>query len=118
MMTIEEYKNTFNRLCSEYDYKHAHCYGCFLEHYCTEHPVNTIGSVIELLERLEIWAAENPIKTNRDKFEEVFGYKVKTNDGEGPHCGGNIYKECISAGMLPCHSCTWWDEEYIEQKQE
>lgn len=46
---------------------------------------------------LKEWATEHPVKTNRDKFAEVFG-----------KC------EFVICSVVPCSKCDWWDQEYIE----
>lgn len=52
---------------------------------------------------LKEWATEHPVKTNRDKFIEVFGKTKK-------------YSECgiIDCGTVPCIDCKWWQQEYVE----
>lgn len=55
------------------------------------------------------WAEEHPIKTNADKFKEVFG-DVKDFDFE------NCFFLC---GDNPCSSCEhkdFWEKEYKEPK--
>lgn len=57
----------------------------------------------ETEEILKQWVIDHPVKTNRDKFIEVFG-KTKR------------YSECgiIDCGTMPCLDCKWWLQEYVE----
>lgn len=41
------------------------------------------------------------MKTNRDKFTEVFG-----------KC------EFVICSVVPCSKCDWWDQEYVEPFEE
>lgn len=50
---------------------------------------------------LKEWLAEHPVKTNRDKFTEVFG-----------KC------EFVICSVVPCSKCDWWDQEYVEPFEE
>lgn len=56
---------------------------------------------------LKKWAAEHPIKTNRDKLIEVFGEIQKYDDKCKNHCS-----------TIPCKSCNWWQQEYVEPYKE
>ena len=60
---------------------------------------------------LKEWLAEHPVKTNRDKFIEVFGSKLVFKDDS---CGGL----CDSIDEVPCGSCNWWWQEYVEPYEE
>lgn len=60
------------------------------------------------------WAKENPIKTNADKFKEVFGVDVNRNKclfGHSEECKKHL--TCYS-----CHLTNWWNEEYVEPDKE
>lgn len=52
---------------------------------------------------LKEWLAEHPVKTNRDKLIEVFGEIQKYDDKCKNHCS-----------TIPCKSCNWWQQEYVE----
>ena len=56
---------------------------------------------------LKEWIAEHPVKTNRDKFVEFFG-EIQKYDGECEH-------HCAT---VPCTSCNWWHQEYVEPYEE
>lgn len=58
---------------------------------------------------LKAWAAEHPIKTNRDKFVEVFG-SLTIEDGS---CGS----PCKLTTDTPCSGCDWWDKEYVKPEE-
>lgn len=55
---------------------------------------------------LKEWLAEHPVKTNRDKFVEVFG-EIKR------------YGKCeiIDCSTVPCLECGWWNREYVEPEK-
>lgn len=55
---------------------------------------------------LKEWLAEHPTKTNRDKFVEVFG-EIKRYGKCEYHCA-----------TVPCQSCDWWQQEYVEPYKE
>ena len=55
---------------------------------------------------LKQWAAEHPAKTNRDKFVEVFG-NIEIFDTDCGH----------SCGTVPCRTCNWWKQEYVEPEE-
>lgn len=56
---------------------------------------------------LKEWAMEHPVKTNRDKLIEVFGEIQKYDDKCKNHCS-----------TIPCKSCNWWKQEYVEPFKE
>lgn len=58
------------------------------------------------------WAAEHPVKTNADKFEEVFGFRHKTDTMRA--CDGIpcIYESCKS-----CKYDGFWNKEYKEREE-
>lgn len=49
---------------------------------------------------LKKWVTAHPVKTNRDKFTEVFG-----------KC------EFVICSVVPCSKCDWWDQEYVEPEK-
>ena len=58
------------------------------------------------------WAEEHPVKTNADKFEEVFGHKV--NIDECPFIGT---KECHShKSCFDCPNNNFWEQEHKNQR--
>lgn len=62
---------------------------------------------------LKKWAAKHPIKTNRDKFIEVFGYP--THISEECKCKCNIAFDGEDKTM--CLDCDWWDKEYVKPEE-
>ncbi len=52
---------------------------------------------------LKEWMAEHPLKTNKDKFAEVFGEIEKFGKCKFAKCGA-----------VPCGGCDWWKQEYVE----
>lgn len=55
---------------------------------------------------LKEWLAEHPVKTNRDKFIEVFGEIERFGK-----C------EIIDCSTVPCSECDWWNREYVEPEK-
>lgn len=55
---------------------------------------------------LKKWAAEHSVKTNRDKFIEVFGEIERFGK-----C------EIIDCSTVPCLECGWWHREYVEPEK-
>lgn len=58
------------------------------------------------------WAKEHPIKTNADKFKELFGF---IPDGD------SCVRACRNLGMHGCNGCEYddfWNQEYKEPKGE
>lgn len=57
------------------------------------------------------WAKEHPVKTNAEKFKEVFGFKPNRR------CVfGNCY-DCIAYGEKECIDA-WWNKEYKAPMEE
>lgn len=56
---------------------------------------------------LKEWMAEHPLKTNKDKFAEVFGEIERFGK-----C------EIIDCSTVPCLECGWWNREYVEPNKE
>lgn len=79
-MTKEEYKENIIRMWDSLrsKYKGENCCAGII---CTDCPFNekvcsagtAISNAYEAIDLVENWAKENPIKTNADKFREVFG---------------------------------------------
>lgn len=76
-MTATEYLNGMKRMCSAYD----DCYGCPMLDKITEigehrYITNCLGFQYGYPEKaeqaVEQWYSKNKVKTNADKFEEVF----------------------------------------------
>lgn len=55
---------------------------------------------------LKEWLAEHPVKTNKDKFAEVFGEIERFGK-----C------EIIDCSTVPCLECGWWNREYVEPEK-
>lgn len=99
----------WNKLCNSYNEKECiekcplhfnqNKYGVRCEVILKKHP-----SEAETI--LKKWAAEHPVKTNRDKFVEFFGEIQKYDDECEYHCA-----------TVPCQSCGWWQQEYVEPEK-
>ena len=69
---------------------------------------------------VEEWSKENPIKTNAQKFEEVFGIAptqkvclfLECNENGGGFVDGEL------GGCAKCKLNNWWDEPYKEPEHE
>ena len=60
------------------------------------------------------WAKENPIKTNADKFKEVFG--IKPNKAKCPFLDST--EECSKHNLcVHCALNDFWNQEYKEPKE-
>lgn len=102
MLTAIEFLEGKNRMCQK-----QKCIDCELscdnngtnllcQEFIKTYPEKAIGIVEE-------WLKENPLKTNKDKFNEIF---KKDKGGRWSSCKTTCCNE------LPCSFCGWWDEEY------
>ena len=57
------------------------CHKCPLYNICNES--STITAAIDIIEAVEQWGKEHPIKTNADKFKEVFAIDPYGRDYQG-----------------------------------
>ena len=84
------------------------CENCPIEPYCGDEIFNP-ESAVSVVEK---WAAEHPIKTNRQKYEEVFGTTFGAHQVAigGLPCPARSPEYC---GTHRCDVCRkWWDEPY------
>ena len=58
------------------------------------------------------WAKEHPVKTNADKFKEVFGYDLAKNLGYH-NCAWLRCEDC-DRKCESCECCGFWEKEYKE----
>lgn len=83
MMTKEEYQENLIRLWDslrDYEYKGGtKCVGVICENCPLYNKACGSFYVFEALEIVEQWAKEHPIKTNADKFKEIFGVDAPMN---------------------------------------
>lgn len=126
MMTKEEYERNLIRIWDSIrsDFKgESGCTGvdcnfCPFNGKVCNLATNTIFNAYKSIEIVENWAKENPIKTNSEKFKEVFGFKPYT-------------KNCINGEeKVSCANCQYfydgecavqnrfWESEYKEQTEE
>lgn len=115
MITAIEFLKTKNRMCE----KHKACGDCPMSRYnnpvkepCSEFIRKFPNKAIEIVEK---WLKENPAKTNKDKFIEVF-HQSQLNSAR---CVYDITGKCgyVPSG-LPCNDCDWWKEEYKGETDE
>lgn len=108
-MDALEFFNEFRRMCNTL----RTCEECRIEREVPSTCYNNINSMSDLceigkvIEIIEKWSKEHPIKSNLDVFRKTF-----------PDWGTQTHlckKECdIGYQKVPCPDCKWWDEEYKE----
>lgn len=95
-----------DRMC----YSYEDCEDCPALKYCSE------KSKIKELEKVIMnWAKEHPIKTNADKFREVFGFDTST-ETSFTFCPF-INDGCDSENCETCGKHDFWNQEYKEPKK-
>lgn len=104
-MEVVNFFETANRYCDMTD-----CSDCKIiqnGYCCIDIPRQDIEHIVGLL---EIWKKEHPVKTNRQKFEEVFGCKYEEPFCPPIECAGSV---------IGCTECRrkWLNKEYIEPKE-
>lgn len=118
-MTKEEYKENIIRMWDSLrsKYKGENCCAGII---CTDCPFNekvcsagtAIRNAYEAIDLVENWAKENQVKTNSQKFEEVFGFKPYTknciNGDEKVSCTNC---QCFYDGECAAHN-RFWNAEY------
>lgn len=76
------------------------------------YPDSTL-SIEEKVAIVEQWSKEHQIKTNREKYAEIFGEEPTIHSDDGLPCPPG---DCPHKG---CEECLkWWDKEYIDPKGE
>lgn len=105
-LSYQETMDIYKRLC-EHHRKRNSCRECpvgsfknYTGKMCRDFLIENTDKVEPILKQ---WAAEHPVKSNRDKFVEFFG-EIQKYDGECEH-------HCAT---VPCTSCNWWHQEYVE----
>nr|DAH21144.1 MAG TPA: hypothetical protein [Caudoviricetes sp.] len=103
-LNYQEVTSIYKRLC-EHQHKKDSCRECpvssfknYTNKVCRDFIIDNSDIAEPILKK---WAAEHPVKTNRDKFTEVFG-----------KC------EFVICSVVPCSKCDWWDQEYVEPFEE
>lgn len=119
MLTVEEYDKHMRRICMTHP---DGCKDCFMYNTVTDGCFwDNLHAIFSMFDRVEEWVEKHPAQTNRDKFEEVFGVKLKRQElTRKPLC--EQYKlnpiDCLKKTGSICSYCQWWDDEYAEQKGE
>ena len=122
MMTKEEYQKNLVRMYDSLRTKYIgerSCRGVDCNNCPFDGKVCNIGEknfhAHKSIEIVENWAEQHPVKTNSQKFEEVFGFKPYTNN-----CINGEVKcdkcECYDYGV--CNASRFWDAEYNEKTKE
>lgn len=122
-MTKEEYKKNlvrmFDSLRTQYYEGAENCVGITCDNCPFGEKVCNKGKVIfysfEAIEIVENWAKEHPVKTNSEKFKEVFGFDMTICWDDNPSCDGCPFYD----GIGRCYSKEkFWDAEYNEKTKE
>lgn len=110
-MDAVKFLKEWGRMCDSFE----GCQGCGLSDifgttegtcWVAAHP----KEAVDMVEAIEKWSNEHPIKTNAQKFEELFDCKCDRRT-----CPP-ILIDCLK---IECTECLkWWDKEYIEPYKE
>ena len=111
-LSYQEAMRIFKKLCKNEEKFGCSERGCPLFHpYRDELHLTCFYALYKYSDEIEPilkkWAAEHPVKTNMDKLIEVFGEIQKYDDECKNHCL-----------TIPCQSCDWWLQEYVEPYKE
>lgn len=111
-LSYQEAMRIFKKLCKNEEKFGCSERGCPLFHpYRDELHLTCFYALYKYSDEIEPilkkWAAEHPVKTNMDKLIEVFGEIQKYDDKCKNHCS-----------TIPCKSCNWWKQEYVEPYKE
>lgn len=109
-LSFQETMDIYKRLC-EHHRKRNSCRECpvgsfknYTGKMCRDFLIENTDKAEPILKE---WTAEHPVKTNRDKLIEVFGEIQKYDDKCENHCS-----------TIPCKSCNWWRQKYVEPYKE
>ena len=99
-------------MCDELYDGGGECVSCPLS-YCNNGTNESCGwftrrNPEEAIRIVEAWAADHPIQTNAQKFEEVFGIKPHKNILGQWYCPP--HEDCTKGVCSKCRE--WWDEPY------
>ena len=103
-MTIQEMARIYKRICAIH--REDFCEGCPLLPPASSNAEGCLDAMIQFPDEYEKalldWEKENPPKTNRDKFFEVFSNR-------------NYETGCceLTCHTIPCRGCDWWNLEYV-----
>lgn len=116
MAEFKEVIKIRQRMCNSI----VHCEDCELSHSKNKNqgPCSSFIFVNpnEAEEIIMKWAAEHPIKTNKDKIKELFSNDLELNACEGFCCPKDNEDEYIK-----CEDCDYfgfWDKEYKEPEEQ
>lgn len=121
-MTTEEYRENLIRMWDsvrneskgEETCRDVNCRDCPFDEICNAVYGGAIINACKTIEIVEQWAKEHPIKTNADKFKEVFGTKPSLYT-----CVNDINcEDCKYYGDVCYVRELFWDAEYKEQTEE
>lgn len=111
-MQMAEFKKVMeekHRICNAYN----NCENCPLHPLKNNRGIRCATAIENHIEEAEEiilkWAEEYPIRTNKDKFKEVFGLETALEGCAGFSC----VEKCED-----CPNKNFWDKEYIEPKGE
>lgn len=116
MTNALEFLQETNRMCSS----HKECTDCPLKCLASFYGYSTCRIAMfneceKAVSAVDAWSKKHPIRTNAEKFKEVFGYEPKFFSGiyfcpvpSSQHCGENT--DCCTCGK-------WWDKPYKEPQK-
>ena len=114
-MEFQEVMKTKDRMCKFY--KANHCVSCPLSYKNNPKNCDCFYLILhypqEFEEICKKWAEENPIISNAEKFEEIFG--------ERPNKDICLFIDCDECDLGTCSGCKYkdfWKKEYKEPKKD
>lgn len=109
MAEFREVINAMNRMCASFPHT---CKGCPLNDIKENTCATTIKhSPEEVEKRIMQWAKEHPVKTNADKFKEVFGVEINHSYSD---CIFKYTSVCKDISYCVCEYADFWEQEYKE----
>ena len=95
----------------------VNCNACPLDEYCSGNNGNITFNSEKAIEIVTQWAKEHLFVTYEQKYEETFGVKPRTVNGNLP-CPRNVGFNCKCVKIGACGKCTneFWGSEYKPPK--
>ena len=112
MSEVKEVIKTMGRMCASIE----SCGDCPIAVYC-DYDIESMAKGAEELERIIIeWAKEHPVKTNLDKFKEVFPM-IEIDYTSFHKCGFYAKCKCEHPNCDGCENKGFWLREYEEPEE-
>lgn len=119
-MEALDFLKELKRMCDSHNKLESRCNRCPL-HLIAENDGACFPFIKKYPEKaievVEEWSKEHPIKTNADKFKEVFGYDISKNSYScsGISCPTTV-TSIYSCSSTDCPCYGFWDKPYKEEK--